>query len=264
MIGKQFDETKHPRSDGDGRFTETHRKDPGTAVLAGHRPTVDDLLNTRHRADKAFTAVSRAMGRVPTYRTITMDDGHMYGTDSYVILRVRSEVADGAAEIGVDADTAKKLSVATKGEQCTGVRLDDGRDAWLELGGQPVHAQKPQVPAVTCKRLFDGFRADDEDVPLPGASENYLATDTVLAGLRGGSEQVQFGNSQFDRARVERAVRCFKDLGVKQILIQAQSQHWGPDGSYPKWHDVKTIPMIRICGAGADALVVGVRDTSLR
>lgn len=49
---RQFDEAKHPRSDGDGRFTEASKVDPGTGVISGDadanthpKPEVVDLVS---------------------------------------------------------------------------------------------------------------------------------------------------------------------------------------------------------------------------
>lgn len=264
---------EHSREDS-GRFGEQHLADPGSNMLAApsdDRPTVEDLHSTRHPAHKAFAAAARA-AKKPTqpsrrnpfplneYTALTLDDGNVYATDGYIMLRIQSPVADGCHNVGVDAAEAKRLSAATKGEHSPGVRLGDGNDTWLEIGGEPVHAAPGNVPVATLRRILGKFQADWEDVATPGIPENWQDTRGLLNQLRDASDTVQYGNSQYDARRVERAVRAFNDLGVKQVLIQTQSQHWPGEGSHGRVMSAQ----IRITGAGIEALVMGQMDRSIR
>lgn len=232
-----------------GRYAEKAGGDPGALDLAG-RPTADDLLVADIPADKVFAAANRVSGK-DNYRNAVLDRGYVYGTDGYILMRARSSVADRADRVSVPALEAKRLTAATKGANSPGVRLSDGADTWLELGGEPVHVSLASGPSPdVMNRIVDDFYPDE--AALPGIPESWERTDHLIRQVKGRPawEHLRYGEGSYDPARVERALRCAKDMGARQVFVQVQSPGKRANGRPRR-------PQIRVTGAGFEIVVQG-------
>lgn len=245
-----------------GRFGEQNLADPGTGVLDGSQPATTHPQDVVHRADRVFTAIERAIRPEPHERSshyrIVLDDGWALGTNAYILVKARTAVADGCDNIGIDPAEARKAAAATKGEMSPGLRLDDGRDAWLEIGGQPIYATRPGTSADTLNRIVDDFQADWDDAAMRGKPEDWQSTADLLASYKGcvPGDCEQHGTSMFPKRRLERAVKVARDLGVKQLLLQTQSQT--PNGVRKGRR-----PIVKLIGPGVEIVVMGVLDRNM-
>lgn len=212
MTGKQFDESRHPRANGDGKFTERSADDPGNNVLSAGRGT---------------TVVGDGHPRPLTVLPGVPDE---WFTDENA--QAVERIADATA--GLEGTlTVFSYNDAALGEWRAAMPLPSGHHlVFTKYRGSVLAVNTSMHPTDNMFTLAHGV--EDRDGDLPAVVEQVVEMDQTLGRFRSEFPYIHSGMGR----RVGRPPQInLSDLGRDEMVVLQRDEHgaWRPEGGPAAW-----------------------------